>query len=95
MTERPIVTTVTSGQPDGEPDRIRSGAPDRVAAVIRSLGRIVQSGALLDFRPPSELMKSAFVTGAQAARKRLARERESVGLKSIGQGLRVSHDSRE
>lgn len=55
------MTTGTSG----EPDRIRSGAPYRVGAVIWSLSRIAQLRALLDFRGLAELMESAVVTGAE------------------------------
>lgn len=61
------MTTGTSSQPDGEPDRIRSGAPYRVGAVIWSLSRIAQLRALLDFRGLAELMESAVVTGAKSA----------------------------
>lgn len=59
------MTTGTSGQPDGEPDRIWSGAPYRVGAVIWSLSRIAQLRALLDFRGLAELLETAVVTGAE------------------------------
>lgn len=61
------MTTGTSSEPDGEPDRIRSGAPYRVGAVICSLSRIAQLRVFLDFRGLAELMETAVVTGAKSA----------------------------